>query len=99
MKRKTQGVDLKVPAQALSTVIVFLLSYFGIDLPAEVAAAIAVLIGAALGALAPAPKTVIRQTRTRPDVKSAEGMYDPIYLIVLIIVIVVLVWVVTRLFN
>ena len=59
MVRRTEGLDLKVPAQAAATIIVFLLSYFGVDLDVEVAGAISVLLGFVAGYFAPAPKTVL----------------------------------------
>jgi hypothetical protein len=57
-KRRTMGVDPKVPAQAVVTILVWLLAHYGIDLDADVAAAISVVIGVLLGVLAPAPRTV-----------------------------------------
>jgi hypothetical protein len=56
---RTRGVSPKVPAQALVTVLVWLAAYFGIELPADVAGALAVLIGAGAGVAAP-PGTVVR---------------------------------------
>jgi hypothetical protein len=50
---RTRGVSPKVPAQALVTVLVWLATYFGVHLDAEVAAAIAVLLGAGAGVAAP----------------------------------------------
>ncbi len=58
-KTKTVGVDPKVPVQALATVIAFAASYFGVDLDATVSGAIAVVLGAVSGSLAPAPKTKV----------------------------------------
>jgi hypothetical protein len=58
--RKTVGVDLKVPIQALVTLAVSALAYFGIDLDPEVAAAIGVLVGVIAGALGPAPTTEVK---------------------------------------
>ncbi len=54
---KTTGVDPKVPVQAIVTVLVALLAYFGIDLDAEVAGSLGVLLGAVAAYFAPAPKT------------------------------------------
>lgn len=58
MKTKTIGVDPKVPVQAVSAVVTFVLAYFGLDLDPEVAGGVATVIGAIAGVLAPAPKTV-----------------------------------------
>jgi hypothetical protein len=55
---KTEGVDPKLPVQAITSIVVFLLSYFGIELDPEVSGALAVIIGAIAGYFAPAPKTV-----------------------------------------
>lgn len=57
-KLKTVGVDPKVPVQAVATVVVALVAYFGVDLDAEAAGAVAAVIGIIAGILAPAPKTV-----------------------------------------
>lgn len=56
MKRKTVGVDPKVPVQAVVTAVVAVLAYFGIDVAPELAGAIAVVAGIVAGFLAPAPK-------------------------------------------
>jgi hypothetical protein len=58
MKRKTLGVDPKVPAQAIVTILVWLLAHYGIDLDADVSAAVSILVGVLLGVFAPAPKTI-----------------------------------------
>jgi len=60
MKRRTVGVDPKVPIQALVTVLVALLAYFGVDLDKETSAALAVVLGAIAGILAPAPRTEVK---------------------------------------
>jgi hypothetical protein len=57
-KRKTVGLDPKVPVQAVATIIVFVASYFAIDLDPGVALALATVLGAGAGIVAPAPKTV-----------------------------------------
>jgi hypothetical protein len=58
-KRKTIGIDPKVPAQLVASAIVWAIAHFaGIELSPEVEVAIAVVVGALIGALAPAPKTV-----------------------------------------
>jgi hypothetical protein len=59
---KTVGVDPKVPIQAVVTVAVWLLAYFGVDLTPEVSTAISVLLGVIAGALSPAPKTVVKSS-------------------------------------
>lgn len=64
-KRRTMGVDPKVPAQAVATIVVWVLAYFAIDLDAEVATAISVLLGIPFGVLAPAPRTVTVPARDR----------------------------------
>lgn len=57
-KRKTVGVDPKVPIQAVVTAAVAVLAYFGIDLDPALAGAIAVVLGIVAGFFSPAPKTV-----------------------------------------
>lgn len=59
MKRKTVGVDPKLPIQAAITVVAFGLSYFGIELSPEASGAIAVVLGVIVAALGPAAKTVL----------------------------------------
>lgn len=64
-KRRTLGVDPKVPAQAIVTILVWLLAHYGIDLDADVAAAVSIIVGVLLGVLAPAPRTVNVPARER----------------------------------
>jgi hypothetical protein len=56
MKRRTVGFDPKLLVQALVTIIVALAAYFGLDLEVELVAALAVVLGAVAGYLAPAPE-------------------------------------------
>jgi hypothetical protein len=58
VKYETVGVDPKVPAQAIVTILAFVLTYFGIELDAAVSGALSVVIGAVAARFAPAPKTV-----------------------------------------
>jgi predicted RND superfamily exporter protein len=58
MKTKTQGVDPKLPIQAVVTAVVAVLAYFGINVDAGLAGAIGVVLGLIAGYFAPAPKTV-----------------------------------------
>jgi hypothetical protein len=60
MKRRTVGIDLKVPAQALATILVFVLTRYGIELDTATSGAISVLLGVVLGYFAPAPATVVK---------------------------------------
>jgi hypothetical protein len=55
---KTQGVKPAVPWQAVGTIVTFLLAYFAVDLPPEVATALGVVVGGGAGALAPTGKIV-----------------------------------------
>lgn len=50
---RTDGISPKVPTQAVVTLIVAALAYFGIELDAEAAGALGVLAGALAGAWAP----------------------------------------------
>jgi hypothetical protein len=60
VKRKTVGVDPKVPAQLIATILAWLLAHYGINLDDDTSAAVTLLVSAAVGALlavlAPAPK-------------------------------------------
>jgi uncharacterized membrane protein YkvA (DUF1232 family) len=58
LKFKTLGVDPKVPIQALVTLAIAALAYFGIDLSPEVSGAIGVIVGIIVAALGPAPATI-----------------------------------------
>ncbi len=60
MVMKTLGISPKVPVQAVVTIIVAALAYFGVELSPEVSAAIATLLGFIAGYLAPAAPTAIR---------------------------------------
>jgi hypothetical protein len=65
MKRKTLGIDPKVPAQFVASAVVWAVAHYaGIQLSLEVEVAIAAVVGALIGALAPAPKTVPVTTET-----------------------------------
>jgi hypothetical protein len=55
---RTVGLNPKVPAQAVVTVLVFVLAHFGIDLEPETALAIATLFGFVAGVAAPPAPTV-----------------------------------------
>jgi hypothetical protein len=58
-KRKTIGIDPKVPAQFIASAIVWAVAHYaGIDLSLEVEVAIAAIVGALIGVVAPAAKTV-----------------------------------------
>lgn len=56
---KTVGVDPKLPVQAVVTIVVAVLAYFGVDLDEAAAGALGVLAGVIAGYFAPAPKTVV----------------------------------------
>lgn len=60
---KTVGLNPKVPAQALTTLVVFVLARFGIDLETEVALALSTIIGFAAGVIAPPAPTLIVGTK------------------------------------
>lgn len=68
-KRKTVGVDPKVPIQAVVAAVVAVLAYFGLDVDPAIAGGIATLLGLIAGYLAPAPKTV----PAVPGVATVEG--------------------------
>lgn len=56
MKRRTVGIDPKVPIQALVTVLVAIAAYYGIELDKETSAALAIVLGTVAGYFAPAPE-------------------------------------------
>jgi hypothetical protein len=58
--RKTIGIDPKVPAQALTTVLTFVLAKYAIDLDAATSGAISVLLGVVISVRAPAPTTEVK---------------------------------------
>jgi hypothetical protein len=65
MKRKTIGIDPKVPAQLIVTLVVWALArYAGIDLSAQAEVLIGVVAGVLAGVLAPAAKTAVVTTET-----------------------------------
>lgn len=58
-KRKTIGVDLKVPIGLVVSLVVWaLLRFTGIDLSAQAETIAALIVGALAAAAGPAPKTV-----------------------------------------
>jgi hypothetical protein len=63
--RKTKGVSPKVPAQAVATLAVAALAYFGVDLSPEVSAAIGVVVGIVAGWFA-APGVVVTEPPQGP---------------------------------
>lgn len=56
-KTETVGTSPKVPVQAIVSVIVFVLAYFGVELSPEGSAALAAVLGVIGGYLAPAGVT------------------------------------------
>lgn len=58
MKRKTKGIDPKVPVQAVVAAIVAVLAYFGFDIDPAISGVIATVLGLIAGYFAPAPQTV-----------------------------------------
>lgn len=60
MKFKTEGVDPKVPAQALATIVTFVAARYGLEIDKETSGALAVVIGTLVAFFAPAPKTVAK---------------------------------------
>jgi hypothetical protein len=74
VKRKTDGLDPKVPVQAVVTLLVAVLAYFGVDLDAEVAGALGVVAGAAAAYWAPPARTLYVRSK-RPAV--LEGRQGP----------------------
>lgn len=58
--RKTVGIDPKVIAQALVTVLSFVLAKYAIELDAATSGAIAVILGAIIAYFAPAPTTEVK---------------------------------------
>jgi hypothetical protein len=54
VKLRTAGLHPKVPAQAITGLIVGALAYYGVDLDPEVAGGIAAVAGVVAGLLAPA---------------------------------------------
>ncbi len=57
-KRRTVGIDPKIIAQLVSSVIAWaLLRYTGVELDPEAEAGIAAAVGVVVGWFAPAPKT------------------------------------------
>lgn len=61
MKKETQGLDPKVPVQAIALVLSFVLSYFAIDLPVEVALAVSTLIAGGAAYFAPAARVITKR--------------------------------------
>jgi hypothetical protein len=60
VRRRTVGIDPKLIAQALVTILAFVLARFGIELDSATSGAIAVVLGAVAGYFAPAPTTEVK---------------------------------------
>lgn len=59
MKRKTEGIDWKVPITAAVSAIVWVLAHYtGIDLSPQVELIVSLVLGALAGAAGPPAKTV-----------------------------------------
>jgi hypothetical protein len=71
-KLKTAGLHPKVPAQAVATLAVAALAYYGIDLDAELAAALGVVLGFGAGVAAPAATSLPDRSRAS-RVRSQAG--------------------------
>ncbi len=59
MKRRTRGIDPKAVVGPFVAIILYLLSRYGIELPEEVSAAIAAILGVLAAYLSPAPETYV----------------------------------------
>lgn len=81
---RTTGLSPKVPVQAITTVVVGLLAYFGVDLSPELSGAIAVVIGFAAGYIAP------------PAPVEGEAGHSLVELVVAVLLILILVFVLLR---
>jgi hypothetical protein len=89
VKLKTQGLAPKVPVQAVTSLIVAALAYYGVDLDAEVSAALGVVLGFAAGIVAPAaPVAKVRVSR------KAEAGYGVVELLIAAILLLVFIWLV-----
>jgi hypothetical protein len=88
VKLKTQGLAPKVPVQAVTSLIIAALAYYGVDLDAEVSAALGVVLGFAAGIVAPAaPVAKVR-------VKKNEAGYGVVELLIAAILLLVFIWLV-----
>lgn len=85
MKTVTDGLNPKVPIQSITTILVAALAYFGVNLDAEVSAALGVVVGFVAGYLAP------------PAPVKHEAGYGVIELLFALILLVLLIWLVLRL--
>ena len=70
-REATATPDPKILAQALTTIVVFLVSWLGIELPAEVAFAISVVVGFGLG-------YVIRPAEVVPDQPGPDPVVEAV---------------------
>lgn len=91
MKLKTQGLSLKIPAQAVTTLVVAGLAYFGVDLDPEVSAALGVVLGFVAGYLAPAAPTAVVPT-TRTAEAGQSGIQTLMIIALVLFIIAVVVW-------
>lgn len=68
MKRRTIGLDPKLPIYAIVAIVVYVLGKFGLDLDPDLAAAIAAALGFGGAVAGPAAKTTVPAPVPRSDV-------------------------------
>lgn len=95
MKRRTVGIDLKVPAQALAFIVAFVAGYFGLDMSAEVVLALSTVIGFFAGYFAPAPKVAEVPVATKDRWRQQDGhtMWEvAMFLLFILVILIIAYW-------
>jgi uncharacterized membrane protein len=90
VKLRTAGLHPKVPAQAITGLIVGALAYYGVDLDPEVAGGIAAVAGVVAGLLAPAVPA-LPVVAKRIDGEAGQGLVQTLLIIALVLFIIALV--------
>jgi archaellum biogenesis protein FlaJ (TadC family) len=84
MKYQTEGLDPKVPVQAIAIILVFILTKVGIDLDLVTSFAISTVIGFVAAFFAPAPKT-----KLVPKKQNGEAGYTLVEMAFALLLVVV----------
>jgi hypothetical protein len=88
VKLRTAGLHPKVPAQAITGLIVGALAYYGVDLDPEVAGGIAAVAGVVAGLLAPAVPA-LPVVAKRIDGEAGQGLVELVIGVLLVLILVV----------
>jgi hypothetical protein len=88
VKLRTAGLHPKVPAQAITALIVSALAYYGVSLDPEVSGALGVVAGFVAGLAAPAVPALPVPAK-RIDGEAGQGLVELVIGVLLILILIV----------